>query len=72
MKSLSIVPLLLAILANPFECAQEKNVIDQNDSQYWNQLSSEALHASLLNKYNHAAKNVILFLGDGLGIRLLI
>lgn len=69
MKTILFIPFFLAILASPFKCAQEKNVIDQNDPQYWNQLSSEALHASLLNKYNQAAKNVILFLGDGMGVR---
>lgn len=68
MKTLQFLPFLcfaVILLVSPFECAST----NQNDSEYWNQLSSEALHASLLNKYNQAAKNVILFLGDGMGIR---
>ena len=42
--------------------------LDQTDSEYWNKLSSEALHASLQNKFTKQAKNVIIFLGDGMGV----
>lgn len=55
-----------------FVCAHFVSTIsraDQTDNAYWNDLSRDALHAA--NKQQNIlgkAKNVIIFLGDGMGI----
>ena len=68
----SILFLALATLVVSISLAQSQGheplQLDETDSEYWNKLSSEALHASLQNKYTKPAKNVIIFLGDGMGV----
>ncbi|CAB1314351.1 unnamed protein product [Coregonus sp. 'balchen'] len=65
--ALRLLPLLLAATGSiaTAEAAQEK----ERDPAYWNAQAKETLQAALrLRPRLHRAKNIILFLGDGMGV----